>query len=252
MVNYPYFVDIRPDGMNMDNGMLSGLNQLTMNWSSPISIDMNKNKDRKVTKLLESSADSWLSDSTNIQPNFSAYGELGFAPGSERGKQLLGVSVEGRFTSFFAGKPSPLLADKEPSAEPSAASPKGQEQKPKPQIISRQIDRSPESARIILFSSNSFLNDMILSIGSSVMRSSYLGPIQLIANSVDWSLEDRGLLSIRGRGHFSRTLLPMNRDTQFFWEYLNYALALLGLVLVWLVRRAMRKRTKQHYLALLQ
>ncbi len=252
LVNYPYFVDIRPDGMNSENGMLSGLNQLTMNWSSPIDVDMDKNKERKVTKLLESSADSWLSDSTNIQPNFSTYGELGFAQGSERGKQLLGVSVEGRFTSYFAGKPSPLLADKDNPGEKNDDSTKGQEQKPKPQIISRQIDKSPESARIILFSSNSFLNDTILGIGSSVLRSTYLGPVQLIANSVDWSLEDRGLLSIRGRGHFSRTLLPMTRDIQFFWEYLNYGLALLGLVLVWLVRRSMRKRTKQHYLALLQ
>jgi ABC-2 type transport system permease protein len=84
------------------------------------------------------------------------------------------------------------------------------------------------------------------------MQSSYLGPVQLVANSVDWSLEDRGLLSIRGRGHFSRTLLPMTRDIRFFWEYLNYGLALLGLALVWLVRRSMRKRTKQHYLALLR
>ena len=44
----------------------------------------------------------------------------------------------------------------------------------------------------------------------------------------------------------------MTRDVQLLWEYLNYGLALFGLGLVWLVRRAMRKRTKQHYLALLQ
>ena len=60
-------------------------------------------------------------------------------------------------------------------------------------MVARQIDKSPESARIILFSSNSFVNDRIISIGSSVMRSNYLGPIQLITNSVDWSLEDSGI-----------------------------------------------------------
>lgn len=252
LVNYPYFVDIRPEGMNRDSGMLSGLNQLTMNWASPIRVDKDKNKDRKVTRLLESSADSWLSDSTDVQPNFKTYGELGFAPGDEKGKQLLGMVVEGRFTSYFAGKPSPLLAGKDKPEEPKENAVAGQEQPPKPQVINRQIDKSPESARIILFSSNSFLNDTILGIGSSVMGSSYLGPVQLIANSVDWSLEDRGLLSIRGRGHFSRTLLPMTRNIRFFWEYLNYGLALLGLLLVWLVRRSMAKRTKQHYPALLQ
>ncbi len=252
LVNYPYFVDIRPDGMNRDSGMVSGLSQLTMNWASPISIDLDKNKERKVTRLLESSAGSWLSGSTDVQPDFAAYGEMGFAPGSEKGKQLLGMVVEGRFTSFFAGKPSPLLAEqnKPDNKEENAAT--EQDKQAKQPIISRQIDKSPESARIILFSSNSFLNDTILSIGSSVLRSSYLGPVQLIANSVDWSLEDRGLLAIRGRGHFSRTLLPMTRDVQFFWEYLNYGLALLGLLLVWLVRRSMTKRARRHYPALLQ
>ncbi len=251
LINYPYFVDIRPDGMNQESGMLSGLNQLTMNWASPISIDKDKNKDRKVTKLLESSKDSWVSDSTNVQPNFATYGEQGFAPQGETGKQLLGVAVEGRFTSYFAGKPSPFPSAKEKQDDKQNSADKGKD-KAKPQVFHRQIDKSPESARIILFSSNSFLNDQILSIGSSVMRSSYLAPVQLVANSADWSLEDRGLLSIRGRGHFSRTLLPMTRDVQLFWEYLNYGLALLGLVLVWLVRRTIRKRTKQHYLALLQ
>jgi len=253
LISYPYFVDIRPDGMAKDNGMLSGLNQLTMNWASPITVDMEKNKERKVTKLLESSAESWLSESTDIQPDFSSYGKLGFAPGDTRGKQLLGVVVEGRFTSYFAGKPSPLLADNENKedepVDAAAADPKKENKK---QIISRQIDKSPESARIILFGSTSFLNDKILGIGSSVLRTSYLNPIQLMTNSADWALEDRGLLSIRGRGHFSRTLQPMTREVQFFWEYLNYGLALLGLFLVWLVRQVMRKRSQQHYLALLQ
>lgn len=252
LVNYPYFADIRQDGMNQDSGMLTGLNQVTMTWASPIRVAMDKNKERKVTKLLESSSGSWVADSTDVQPNFSAYGELGFAPRGEREKQLLGIVVEGQFPSFFAGKPSPLLDDQvqqdEPQENPSAEP----ENEPKVPVISRQIDKSPESARIILFSSNSFVNDTILGIGSSVLRSSYLNPVLLLANSVNWSLEDRELLSIRGRGHFSRTLLPMTRNLQVFWEYLNYGLALLGLALVWLVRRLMEKRKKHYYRTLLQ
>lgn len=252
LVNYPFFVDIRPDGMNQENGMLSGLNQLTMNWASPISVDMEKNAERKVTRLLESSEESWLTDSTDIQPDFSVFGELGFAPGNERGKQLLGVVVEGRFQSYFAGKTSPLLSEDGNTDDKKDDATKAEDKEEKPPVITRQIDKSPESARIILFSSNTFLSDEILSIGSSVQRSSYLNPVQLATNSVDWSLEDRGLLAIRGRGHFSRTLLPMTRDVQFFWEYLNYGLALFGLLVVWLVRQRVRTRTKQHYLALLQ
>ncbi len=251
LVNYPYFVDIRPDGMNQESGMLSGLNQITMNWASPILVDKEKNKDRKVVRLLESSADSWLSDSTGVQPDFTAHGELGFPAGTERDKQLLGVMVEGRFTSYFAGKPSPLLASPE-TPEDSKDETGTDASEEDLQVISRQLDRSPESARIILFGSNSFLNDVILGIGSSVMQSSYLGPVQLIANGVDWSLEDRGLLSIRGRGHFSRPLLPMTRQVQFFWEYLNYGLALAGLALVWLLNRSSMKKREHLYRKMVQ
>ena len=40
-------------------------------------------------------------------------------------------------------------------------------------------------------------------------------------NAIDWSLEDRGLLAIRGRAHFAHTLNPLDRESQLFWEYLN-------------------------------
>ncbi|MFH0782651.1 MAG: Gldg family protein [Pseudomonadota bacterium] len=257
LVNYPYFVDIRPDGMNQASGLTTGLNQLTMNWASPISVDAEKNKDRKVIRLLESSDKSWTSAETKIQPNFKAYGELGFAVGENQGKKLLGVALEGQFASYFSGKPSPLLPTPEemakeatkPPAQPAPGKPAEEKKAP---VITRQLDKSAESARIILFSSNTFLSDTILSINSSVMRTSYLAPVQLIANTIDWSLEDRGLLAIRGRSHFARPLVPMTREMQLVFEYLNYGLAFVGLVLIWFIRRRAVKRTEKRHIALLQ
>ncbi len=46
-----------------------------------------------------------------------------------------------------------------------------------------------------------------------------------MANTVDWSLEEQGLLSIRSRGHFNRTLPPMEQDQQLYWESGNYVVA---------------------------
>ena len=100
MVDYPYLVDIRPEGMNQTSGMLAGLNQVTMSW-----VDLDKNHVHKVVRLLESSAASWLSDSTDIQPDYQGHGRLGFAQGkAQPAKQLLGVEVEGSFSSFFKDK----------------------------------------------------------------------------------------------------------------------------------------------------
>jgi len=251
LVNYPYFVDIRPDGMDQQSGLMTGLNQLTMSWPSPITVDTEKNKDRRVTRLLESSEESWLSSSTEVTPDFKAYGDFGFPMGEERGRQLVAVAVEGRFTSYFAGKPSPLAAEKKAETPPPAGQDKQESDKAE-SVITRQIDRSPESSRIIVFSSPTFASDTALSIASSTMRTSYLGPVQMMTNAADWSLEDRGLLAIRGRGHFSRTLLPMTRDTQMFWEYANYLLAAAGLLLVWLFRRNIVKKARERQLAMLQ
>ena len=119
-------------------------------------------------------------------------------------------------------------------------------------MFSGIVEKSPESSRIILFASNEFLADNTLRLTASANASEYLNSLQLIENAVDWSLEDRGLLSIRGRGHFSRTLYPLGKNGQIFWEYLNYALVFVGLFLVYLVNRSYRKNALDKYHELLK
>lgn len=120
LVKYPYFVDIRPDGMNNDSSVLQGLNRVTMNWTSPVEIDDEKNSDRTVTRLLESSPGSWLSASTQVQPDFRRYGDLGFPVEGEQSRRLLAVVVEGSFSSYFAAKPSPLMTNETPEEQGAA------------------------------------------------------------------------------------------------------------------------------------
>ncbi|MEE8528687.1 MAG: ABC transporter permease, partial [Gammaproteobacteria bacterium] len=91
----------------------------------------------------------------------------------------------------------------------------------------------------------------MLDLASSGMGTRYLKPIQLVENAIDWSLEDRGLLAIRGRAHFSRTLNPLDRESQLFWEYLNYGLPLFGLLLIGLICRQTNKRAASRYAAVL-
>ena len=99
------------------------------------------------------------------------------------------------------------------------------------------IERSPESARLFLFASNDFLADQTMRIVGSADGTLYGNSVQLMANVVDWSLEDQSLLSIRSRGHFNRTLPPLNSSEQAFIEYLNYGLASAGVAFVFFVYR---------------
>lgn len=265
-LDYPYFPDVRRDGLSATSGITSNLGQITLNWSSPITLDADRNAGRQSDELIRSSPAAWTSDSDLMQPDFDRYGQLGFAHGSDTGRKLLAVAIEGRFQSPFAGKPSPLLAEKnatekdaaeEDAAEkenpedPEALSEATETSEPTPPTISGVVESSPASARLILIGSSSFLTDTAIGLASQATQSRYLKPVELIQNAAEWSLEDRGLLTLRGRGQFSRLLEPLGQQGRLFWESLNYLLALGGLILVYWLYRRLRIRREQGYAAIL-
>ncbi len=263
MLDYPYFPDLRGEGLGQNPGIAAGLGQLTLNWASPIAVDADKQQGRTVAELLRSSPGAWTSDSAEIQPDFDRFGPLGFPVGKDEGTKLLGVTVEGRFQSLFAGKPSPLLAqadkdkddatgdkgeEDEDAADAAAPKDEGQDKTP---TLAGVLDASPASARLILIGSSSFLSDAAMSLATQATQTVYTKPTELIQNAVEWSLEDRGLLALRGRGQYSRLLMPLSQDGRMFWEYLNYAAALAGLALVYLLHRRARARRRRYYDAVL-
>jgi ABC-2 type transport system permease protein len=230
---------------------------VTVPWSSPIRIDEASNSARRVTTLLESSPGSWQSASTDVMPRIDEAGLSAFRPEGEVGARRIGVMLEGRFDSFFADQDNPLLVA-EDSAEGELADgldSDGQgtdaDAPADVGVVSGIIQRSPESARLILFGSNDFLSDQTLGMIGSAEGTVYGNSLQLIANAVDVSLEDQALLSIRSRGHFNRTLPPLESADQLFWEYFNYIAALLGMAVVFLIYRqrgARRRRVYQSWL----
>ena len=253
MFDYPYFIDVRGTGLNPDHPITADLPQVSIAWASPITLDEAAGQQRRLTQLLRSSQHSWLSDARDVTPGLAAEEIEAMSPRGEQESHLLGVISEGRFDSWFAGRTSPLLAAAEAAAE---ASDEAVEAGPAESTatdtgpVGGVIERSPESARIVLFSSNDFLKDSVIGMAGVAVGSEYLNSLQLMANAVDWSLEDQGLLGIRSRGHFNRTLPAMDHSEQSFWEYLNYGLALaaLGLIaLLWQLRQRQRRRAFLEY-----
>lgn len=260
MMPYPHFPDLRGTSLSSDNPTTSALRQLTLNWASPIDLDKEKNKERNVAELLKSSNQSWVSEALNIMPNYRSFPRTGFKPVDERGSELLAVAVDGRFESWFKGKDSPLLETKDKPESPMAlaedlknGTPPENEtnEEEKKTVVSSVIERSSDSARIILLASNTFASDQVQSLASQAQGTYYTRPLEFIQNAIDWSLDDQSLLSIRGRAQFARTLQPMTQSTRFFWEYLNYGLAILGLMLVWGWRKLRNASKQKHYTRLL-
>ena len=251
MTDYPYFVDVRGDSLNQDVAFTAAIDWVTMAWSSPVEVDGERNAERTVTTLMTSSAASWRSTSTDITPSLDLSGEVVYTPEGEQQANTLAVMLEGRFESFFDESP---LAEEEPSAldegepellteaeEGSDGEDAGDEEDADTLgTVTSVIDRSPESARLIVIGSASFLADQTVRMVGSADGMVYGNSHQLMANLVDWAVEDRSLLGIRARGHFNRTLEPMETDQQRVWEYVNYALALAGLALVFGLSRQRR------------
>ena len=237
-INYPFFVDVRPDGMAKDHPIAANLPAVTMQWVSPLTLDEDKNADRTVGKLLNSSSNSWLRSDTNIQPDLQAYPETGFPIEGEQKSHLLAVAIQGSFESFFKGKESPLQA---PDTEGETASPPPA---PDPAASVGVIEKSPESARLVVIGSSEFLDDAVFDISRNLTRDRYLNNLQFAQNAVDWAVEDLDLLNIRARASQVQVLKPMPEKEQSFWEGLNYALVLLALIVVgaiWYLRRRNEK-----------
>ena len=234
-IDYPFFVDIRTDGMDKTHPIVSQLNAVTLNWASPVKLDETKNAGRETSVLLKSTANAWLRTDTNIQPDLQQYPDIGFAVEGERASQPLAVAVRGSFESYFKDKPSPLAQP----AETAATAEGTPTPTPAPQT-SGVVESSPDTARLVVIGSSDFLTDVVFQISASMAPNRYLNSLSFLQNAVDWSVEDLDLLGIRARGQVTRVLDPLQPGQERLWEVANYGLALaalVGLGVMWNVRR---------------
>ena len=238
-LDYPFFVDVRPDGMDRHSPILASLTAVTLNWTSPVVADPEKPGERELTTLLTSSPGSWLRTDVSIQPDLQTYPELGFPVEGEQTRHPLAVSVRGSFESYFKGKPSPLEEEETEAGSEEMLMPGDSEEQPQPPTVGT-IETSPDNTRLVVIGSAEFLNDIVFDLSSALAGDRYLNSLQFAQNAVDWCVEDLDLLTIRSRGTASRVLIPLMEGQQSFWEGLNYILALLavvGIAVFWRLRK---------------
>ena len=221
-IAYPPFVDIRRDGMDTESPVTANMPAVTLQWASPLTIDENKNRGRDVDVFLRSSRASWLRASAEVNPDMEEYPGVGFPIEGDQRSRPLAVTIRGSFESHFSDRPSPFEDDPLGRSGPGL------------------VDQSPESAKLVVFGSSEFLDDIILDLSRSVSADRYLLNLQFIENAVDWALEDDDLLGLRARGTYTRLLQPLEESEQTIWEAANYAIALTALLvlgLVWNIRQ---------------
>ena len=231
-IPFPPFIDIRADGMDRESPILASLPAVTLNFASPMqtTADSEASDGRQVTTLLQSSPAAWLRTSTDIQPQPELYPHS-FPIEGEQNVYPLAVSVQGVFESFYKDQESPIAQAMSAEAPPIDPNTGG------PLALSNvgTIESSPDTARLVVIGSAEFLNDNLLNLSTNAPNS-----LQFMQNTVDWSVEDLDLLTIRSRGSATRILDPLSEQAQLGWEYANYGVALVALLAlgwVWRLRQ---------------
>lgn len=251
-IDYPFFVDVRPENMATDSPITANLPAVTMNWVSPLRLDETKTAGRQVTVLLRSSPQSWLQEGSAIEPDFARYPGNGFAPASDFAPENLAVAMTGSFPSFFADRPDPRQEKKE--ARSGESVPEESTEAPLQETTNKLdeqdapslplLRKSPGTARLVVIGSAEFVNDTVLSMSQSMGMDRFLNSIEFVQNVIDWSVADEDLLTIRSRGAHARLLKPMGREEQAFWEWLNYGISMLALAGLGIYGAGLRKREK--------
>jgi len=226
LFDYPLFVDVRPNGMSQNSPIVSNLTSVTLNWVSPLTVDEEKNADRDVEVLLRSTNRSWTQNSLTIDPSYELYPEYGFPVGTDQASRVLAVSIQGVFESAFS-EGAPVVESIEGDGEP--------------EPIGSVIQMSPDSARLVVIGSAEFVDDLVFQISSSLWGDRYMNSLQFLLNAVSWGAEDLDLLSLRSGSRSVRVLLPMDERDQSIWETMNYAVALIALIVIAIVWNIYRK-----------
>jgi len=236
-VDYPYFIDIRGDGLNSEHPITSGLPSLALAWSSPVAM-ARENSDISVEWLLRSSQDAWRSSARNVMPGAIEDGTRSDSGRTPR-RETLALLLQGRFSSAFNKAPGDEPADSAGVEERAATLGRGR--------IRSHLRQSSDAARLIIIGSNDFASDQIMSGLVAASGTEFLSPVELLMNTLDWSLTDGSLLQIRSRAHFNRTLPPLDSRVRSRLEYANYATALLVLAVFGLLHWLRERRRRAYW-----
>jgi len=219
MTQYPFWPKINSDGFNQESVITSKLENLVLPWSSSLEILDGKISGGESQMLIVTSGKSWTDNTFNISP------EVKRAP-TEFNRNILAVSVTGKFESFFKGKEIPR---KNQEAEMGAVG-----------VASdvNFVDFSTKENRIIVIGNSQFVKD------NFIQR--FPDNQVFFQNALDGITMDEALISIRSRVSSSRPLKSDISDTtKTVVKFLNIFLIAALLAVFGIIRWMISRRSKR-------
>jgi len=234
LIDYPPFVDVRPQQMDEGNPALSSLPGVVLQWASPVTVlggeggEGGEEGAAAYSTLMHSSERAWSQTSFNATPDFEAHPDFGYPHGTTTEAFPLAAAVRGTLTSHYEGRQPPRGGNPENGTEMKSMT---------------VIESSPDSARLVVIGSGAFVSDPVLQLTQGVSEVAVVN-LQLVQNLVDWCLEDVELLDIRTRGTYARTLRPEDEYNSHAWEWGNYLVALVAVIGIGVGTLGRRRRAR--------
>lgn len=234
LLNYPAF--LVTDSIAKSSPLFDHVDALILPFTSTVELikDAKSQTGLVYTQLAQSSTRSWRQKGFFLlQP------ENPPKPGDERGPFTLGYSAEGKFKSFFAGKPYPNeKGEKVQAAAPNVSLPPDAE---------KPIDEATTPGRLLVIGNSQFASDMYLANVSRYVPVYQIG-LSFFLNVVDWLAQDKALSSIRVKSIKQRPITYASESTPVLLKTVNIAGVPLAFILFgiarWRVRSARRARAK--------
>lgn len=234
LANYPTF--LVTDSLSKSSSLFDHIDALILPFAS--SVDLIKDNKAQsgiiYTQLAQSSTKSWRQKGF-----FLLNPEAPLKPGDDKGPFGLGYTAEGKFKSFFAGKPYPN--EKGEKVQPPAANASLEPGVEKP------IDEAQAPARILVMGNSQFASDDYTG-GMSRYVPAYQVDLAFFLNMVDWLAQDKDLSAIRAKTMTQRPITYASDSTPLVLEAVNIVgvplLFILFGVARWRLRAARRARAR--------
>lgn len=234
LANYPTF--LVTDSVAKSSPLLDHVEALILPFAS--SVDLIKDNKAQsgivYTQLAQSSVKSWRQKGF-----FLLNPEAPLKPGDDKGPFGLGYTAEGKFKSFFAGKPYP--------------NEKGEKVQPPEKNVSlapgveRPIDEAQAPGRLVVIGNAQFASDDYTG-GMSRYVPAYQVDLAFFLNMIDWLAQDKDLSAIRAKTLTQRPITYASESTPFVLEAVNIVgvplLFILFGIVRWRLRSARRARAR--------
>jgi ABC-type uncharacterized transport system involved in gliding motility auxiliary subunit len=226
--NYPTF--LVTDSIAKHSPLFEHIDALIVPFPSSVEL-LKDNKSQAglvYTQLAQSSGNAWR------QKGFFVLNPtVPLKPGDDKGPFALGYTAEGKFKSFFAGKPYPNEKGEKITPTPNASLPDAE----------KPIDEAQAPGRILVMGSAQMISDMYLA-GVARYVPVYQVNLAFALNVMDWMAQDKALSSIRAKAITQRPITYGSESTPLLLEAINIVGVPLAFILFGVTRWRLRSRRR--------